>query len=68
MASNTAAKELLGFAKNRLNKYYNPKLYFYMRKDARTGEIESLAQAKAVLSDANYSLLETAHGFLRRTQ
>merc|ERR1719480_542640 len=27
MASNTAAKELLGFAKNRLNKFYNPKLY-----------------------------------------
>jgi len=27
MASNAAAKELLGFAKNRLNKFYNPKLY-----------------------------------------
>jgi len=27
MASNTAAKELLMFAKNRLNKFYNPKLY-----------------------------------------
>merc|ERR1711871_1040757 len=27
MASNSAAKELLGFAKNRLNKFYNPKLY-----------------------------------------
>jgi len=27
MASNTAAKELLKFAKNRLNKFYNPKLY-----------------------------------------
>eukprot|EP00747_Dinoflagellata_sp_TGD_P152135 gnl/TRDRNA2_/TRDRNA2_177268_c4_seq23.p1 gnl/TRDRNA2_/TRDRNA2_177268_c4~~gnl/TRDRNA2_/TRDRNA2_177268_c4_seq23.p1 ORF type:complete len:484 (+),score=191.89 gnl/TRDRNA2_/TRDRNA2_177268_c4_seq23:1-1452(+) len=27
MASNTAAKDLLGMAKNRLNKYYNPKLY-----------------------------------------
>merc|ERR1719210_1107302 len=27
MASNTAAKELLNFAKNRLNKFYNPKLY-----------------------------------------
>merc|ERR1719361_2582984 len=25
--SDTAAKELLGFAKNRLNKFYNPKLY-----------------------------------------
>jgi len=27
MASNAAAKELIGFAKNRLNKFYNPKLY-----------------------------------------
>jgi len=27
MASDSAAKEVLGFAKNRLNKYYNPKLY-----------------------------------------
>jgi len=27
MAENGAAKELLGFAKNRLNKFYNPKLY-----------------------------------------
>mmetsp|Transcript_118869 Transcript_118869/g.233479 ORF Transcript_118869/g.233479 Transcript_118869/m.233479 type:complete len:717 (+) Transcript_118869:46-2196(+) len=27
MASNGAAKELLHFAKNRLNKFYNPKLY-----------------------------------------
>jgi len=26
-ASDAAAKELLGFAKNRLNKFYNPKLY-----------------------------------------
>jgi len=27
MASNGAAKELIGMAKNRLNKFYNPKLY-----------------------------------------
>merc|ERR550525_2261671 len=27
IASDTAAKELLEFAKNRLNKFYNPKLY-----------------------------------------
>merc|ERR1719434_681683 len=27
MASNSAAKELLGIVKNRLNKFYNPKLY-----------------------------------------
>merc|ERR1719390_331001 len=27
MSSDGAAKEILGFAKNRLNKFYNPKLY-----------------------------------------
>merc|ERR1712157_478088 len=27
VTSNTAAKELLAYAKNRLNKFYNPKLY-----------------------------------------
>merc|ERR1719284_869979 len=27
MASDAAAKQLLGYAKNRLNKFYNPKLY-----------------------------------------
>merc|ERR1719498_2278413 len=27
MAANAACKELIGFAKNRLNKFYNPKLY-----------------------------------------
>jgi len=27
LASDSAAKELLGFAKNRLNKFYNPRLY-----------------------------------------
>merc|ERR1719261_416673 len=27
MSSNTAAKDLIGFAKNRLNKFYNPKLF-----------------------------------------
>jgi len=39
MASDAAAKELLGFAKNRLNKFYNPKLY--------------KAPAKAVLADVS---------------
>merc|ERR1719324_1380029 len=27
LAANTAAVELIGFAKNRMNKFYNPKLY-----------------------------------------
>jgi hypothetical protein len=33
--------------------------YFDMRKEARTGEIDSLAKAKAVLSGADFSLLQT---------
>jgi len=33
--------------------------YFDVRKEARTGEIESLTNAKAVLSGADFALLET---------
>merc|ERR1719198_827800 len=32
--------------------------YFDVRKEARAGEVESLANAKAVLSGADYSLLQ----------
>merc|ERR1719484_505305 len=39
--------------------------YFEVRKEARTGEIESLKTAKAVLSGADFSLLETSHRSLR---
>mmetsp|Transcript_115964 Transcript_115964/g.237110 ORF Transcript_115964/g.237110 Transcript_115964/m.237110 type:complete len:733 (-) Transcript_115964:88-2286(-) len=44
--------------------------YFDARKDARTSEIDSLGQAKAVLSGADYSLLQTqvrSRGFLSRS-
>jgi len=34
MASDAAAKELLDFARNRLNKFYNPKLYKPTKEDA----------------------------------
>jgi len=37
-AENSAAKELLNFAKNRLNKYYNPKLYKPPAKQELTRE------------------------------
>merc|ERR1712008_178157 len=40
--------------------------YFEMRKTARTGEIDSLVKAKAVLSGADYSLLQMSKVFLRR--
>jgi len=39
--------------------------YFEVRKEARTGEISSLASAKAVLSGADFALLEVAHSSLR---
>jgi septal ring factor EnvC (AmiA/AmiB activator) len=39
--------------------------YFEVRKEARTGEIESLKNAKSVLSGADFSLVETAHRSLR---
>merc|ERR1719213_1284024 len=34
--------------------------YFEVRKEARTGEIESLKTAKAVLSGADFALLQTS--------
>jgi len=39
--------------------------YFEVRKEARTGEIDSLANAKAVLSGADFALLETGRRSLR---
>jgi len=39
--------------------------YFEVRKEARTGEITSLATAKSVLSGADFALLETGHRSLR---
>merc|ERR1719162_394268 len=41
--------------------------YFDVRKEARKGEIDALGKAKAVLSGADYSLVQTkSHKFLRR--
>jgi chromosome segregation ATPase len=43
--------------------------YFDMRKEARDGEIESLNNAKAVLSGADFSLMQTkSRNFLRRQE
>lgn len=42
--------------------------YHDMRKEARAGEIDSLTQAKAVLSGADFAMVQTqAHGFLSRS-
>jgi len=43
MASNTAAKEVLGWAKNRLNKFYNPKLYKASPKEGESEESGGIA-------------------------
>merc|ERR1719359_2464829 len=43
--------------------------YFEVRKEARTSEIDALFKAKAVLSGADYSLVQTkASRFLGRLQ
>merc|ERR1719238_350767 len=39
--------------------------YYQVRKEARTGEIDSLKTAKSVLSGADFSLLETGRRSLR---
>merc|ERR1719429_610108 len=42
--------------------------YFDVRKEARASEIDALGKAKAILSGADYSLLQTrAQKFLRRS-
>merc|ERR1719359_2399886 len=40
--------------------------YFEVRKEARTGEIESLKTAKSVLSGADFALLETGRSLRGR--
>jgi len=42
--------------------------YFDVRKEARNGEIDSLVNAQAVLSGADYSLIQIKQGNLRRKQ
>merc|ERR550537_2042224 len=55
IASDAAAKELLGFAKNRLNKFYNPKLYKAPPKKQLTDadRAEMAAGGSAVLADVS---------------
>jgi len=50
MASDTAAKEILGFAKNRLNKFYNPKLYKAPPKRELTDEDRATLAAGGTLA------------------
>jgi len=73
LARADGAKELMGIAR------YISSLHgecdwllanFDARKEARAGEVDSLKNAKAVLSGADFALLQTtrSHGFLRRVQ
>jgi len=50
MAGNSAAKELLAFAKNRLNKFYNPKLYKPPAKKELTAEDQATLAAGGTLA------------------
>merc|ERR1719247_1980540 len=50
MASDSAAKEILGFAKNRLNKFYNPKLYKPPPKRELTDEDRATLAAGGTLA------------------
>merc|ERR1719217_1141060 len=49
MAQDSAAKELLGFARNRLNKFYNPKLYKPPPKRELTAEDRATLAAGGTL-------------------
>jgi septal ring factor EnvC (AmiA/AmiB activator)/bacterioferritin-associated ferredoxin len=57
MASDTAAKEVLAFAKNRLNKFYNPSLYVPPPKEELS---EQDQMAKAISGDASSFLQLTS--------
>merc|ERR1719327_1474575 len=50
MASDSAAVELLGFAKNRLNKFYNPKLYRAPPKRELSQEDRATLAARGTLA------------------
>merc|ERR1719321_406178 len=74
MASDGAAKELLNFAKNRLNKFYNPKLYKAPPKKELT-DMERAQQAAggAVLADVSAHVApppppETAAAFSKKSE
>jgi len=56
MASDTAAKELMKFAKNRLNKFYNPKLYKAPPKKELSKEdriVENMSGSSASLAQVS---------------
>merc|ERR1712012_462874 len=69
-AKGTAAQELMSVGKYAASLHAECDWllqYYDVRKTARAGEVDSLGNAAAVLSGADYSLLQTkSRGFLRR--
>jgi len=63
LASNAAAKELLGFAKNRLNKFYNPKLYKAPKAAVAAEAMAQIPEAPAGL-DAFAKKSEASNGVI----
>jgi len=57
MASNSAAKEILAFAKNRLNKFYNPKMY----KPAAKVELSKQDRIVANMGGASFVQISAHH-------
>jgi len=62
MASDSAAKELLAFAKNRLNKFYKPKLYQAPPKRELTDEDRATLAAGGTLAPAAMMAQISEHG------
>merc|ERR1719297_374990 len=60
MASDSAAKELLGIAMNRLNKFYNPKLYKPSAK-------RELSEGDRIYEDMGGDIATTAPGGIANT-
>lgn len=63
MASDTAAKELMKFAKNRLNKFYNPKLYkaaslISLAPEDKTKGLETAGEMLAFAQVSQHSHME----------
>mmetsp|Transcript_96616 Transcript_96616/g.272801 ORF Transcript_96616/g.272801 Transcript_96616/m.272801 type:complete len:697 (-) Transcript_96616:60-2150(-) len=65
MASDGAAKEVLGFAKNRLNKFYNPKLYMAPPKQELSDEAPSFVQLQKA---APPPPPETAAAYMKKSE
>merc|ERR1711865_1142411 len=61
MASDSAAKEILGFAKNRLNKFYNPKLYKAPPAKVLTDEDRATQAAGGTVAPATALVGVSAH-------